>query len=146
MLITLAVILCLPLFMGFGLYLKSMPLLENHSLWGLISSLEWAPSRGAFGFWPFVAGSLYVTLIAFLLSAPVCMLAALFLTQFSGRSLMRIMQPVIDILAGLPSVIYGVWGILIVVPVVSDSIAPVFGRSSTGYSILAGGKIGRAHV
>lgn len=49
------------------------------------------------------------------------------------------MHPVIDILAGLPSVIYGVWGILIIVPFISDYIAPLFGISSMGFSILAGG-------
>jgi len=49
------------------------------------------------------------------------------------------MHPVIDILAGLPSVIYGVWGILIIVPFISDYLAPFFNTTSSGYSIFAGG-------
>lgn len=49
------------------------------------------------------------------------------------------MHPVIDILAGLPSVIYGVWGILVIVPFVSDILAPAINTSSSGYTIMAGG-------
>jgi phosphate transport system permease protein len=51
------------------------------------------------------------------------------------------MHPVIDILAGLPSVIYGVWGVLIVVPFISKYLAPYFNTNSTGYSLLAGGLV-----
>lgn len=49
------------------------------------------------------------------------------------------MHPVIDILAGIPSVIFGVWGILVIVPFISDYLAPFFGEQTSGYSILAGG-------
>ena len=48
------------------------------------------------------------------------------------------MRPVIDILAGIPSVVYGVWGVLVIVPFVGDKIAPLFNEESLGYSILAG--------
>jgi phosphate transport system permease protein len=98
-----------------------------------------AAISGKFGFWPFVAGSIYVTLIAFVLSAPVCLLAGIYLTQFASSKLVKVMYPVIDILAGLPSVIYGVWGILVVVPFISKFLAPMFGSTSSGYTIMAGG-------
>ncbi len=51
------------------------------------------------------------------------------------------MHPVIDILAGLPSVIYGVWGIIVIVPFISDYLAPSFGVNTSGYTILAGGVV-----
>lgn len=139
MVITLVTILLMPLIMGLGLFIKAMPLFDNQSVFSLITSSEWSPTRGRFGFWPFIAGSLYVTLLSFLFSLPVCLFAAIHLTQFSSQRLMRVMHPVIDILAGLPSVIYGVWGVLIVVPFVSNMVAPVFNTSSSGYSVLAGG-------
>lgn len=139
MVIALITILALPLVIGVGLYLKSLPLFEHQDIWHLIGTSEWLPHRGKFGFWPFIAGSIYVTLLAFILTLPVCILAAIYLTQFSSPRLMRIMHPVIDILAGLPSVIYGVWGILVIVPFVSKILAPVFNTSTTGYTILAGG-------
>jgi phosphate transport system permease protein len=139
MIIALVTILLLPLIMGVGLYLKSVPLLEHQDLWKLISSTEWTPLQGKFGFWPFIAGSIYVTVLSFILAAPVVVFAGIYLTQFSSKRLTRIIHPVIDILAGLPSVIYGVWGILVVVPFISKILAPVFNTSSSGYSIFAGG-------
>lgn len=139
MVASLVTILLLPLVIGVGLYLKSIPLFEHQDLWHLIGTSDWAPHEGKFGFWPFIAGSLYVTVIAFVFAAPVCLLTGIYLTQFSSPKLMRIMHPVIDILAGLPSVIYGVWGILVIVPFVSKVVAPVFHTSSSGYTIFAGG-------
>lgn len=139
MIISISTILALPLIIGIGLYIKAHPLMELKPLSELIGSAKWLPHEKEFGFLPFILGSLYVTLIAFCLSAPVCLLSAIFLTQFSSRRFMRFMHPVIDILAGLPSVIYGVWGIIVIVPFISDYLAPLFGVKSSGYSILAGG-------
>lgn len=139
MVTTLVTILALPLVMGTGLYLKASPLFENHSLTELTAGSEWSPHRGNFGFWPFISSSLYVTVLAFLFSAPVCLLAAIYLTQFSSHRLINIMYPVIDILAGLPSVIYGVWGVLIIVPFISKVLTPILHITSSGYTLLAGG-------
>ncbi len=138
MIVSLATILALPLVIGVGLYIKAAPMLDNVSFFSLIFSSEWAPSAGNFGFRPFIAGSVHVTLLSFLFTAPVCLLAAIYLTQFSTRTLVKIMHPVIDVLAGLPSVIYGVWGILIIVPLVAGAAA-FFGTASSGYSVLSGG-------
>lgn len=132
-------LLLTPLAIGVGLYFKSVPILEEYSVIKLVFSENWSPMKGEFGFWPFICSSAYVSLIAFLLSAPVCLLAAVYLTQFARGSLLRVMAPVVDILAGIPSVVYGVWGILIIVPFISNELAPLFGVSSSGYSILAGG-------
>lgn len=113
--------------------------MQLKSIGELIGSSTWLPHKKEFGFLPFILGSLYVTLIAFLLSAPVCLLAAIFLTQFSSKRFLSFMHPVIDILAGLPSVIYGVWGIIVIVPFISDYVAPLFGINTSGYTILTGG-------
>ena len=67
-----------------------------------------------------------------------CLLAAIYLSQFAPKWLLEFMRPVIDILAGIPSVVYGVWGVLVIVPLVGDTIAPFFNNESLGYSILAG--------
>jgi len=139
MIIALTTILVLPLIIGIGLYIKASPLFEHHSLIQLVCSVQWLPHKGQFGFLPFIASSLYVTLWAFVLSAPVCLFSAIYLSEFSSHRLIKIMHPVIDILAGLPSVIYGVWGILVIVPLVSDVLAPFINIKSSGYTILAGG-------
>ncbi|MFA9392590.1 MAG: phosphate ABC transporter permease subunit PstC [Prolixibacteraceae bacterium] len=139
MLISIISILTLPLFIGIILFIKSQPLLETNTFWELISSPVWMPHQGKFGFWAFISGSFYVTFLSFIFAAPVCLLSAIYLTQFASSQLMRLMYPVIDILAGLPSVIYGVWGILIIVPFTAKVVAPLFHFSTSGYTILSGG-------
>ena len=139
MLISMLLILIMPVIIGIGLYFKASPLIELKSWGELIGSNLWLPHKNEFGFLPFIIGSLYVTFVAFCLSSPVCLLAAIFLTQFSSKRFMYFMHPVIDILAGLPSVIYGVWGIIFIVPFIANYLAPVFGIKSSGYTIIAGG-------
>ena len=139
MVTALVTILLLPLIIGIALYLKAMPLFEIQNLPHLIGSSEWLPTDGKFGFWPFINSSMYVTVLSFIFSAPVCLLAGIYLTQFASKNLVRIMHPVMDILAGLPSVIYGMWGILIIVPFVGNVLAPFFNINSSGYTMLAGG-------
>ncbi|MBN2637178.1 MAG: phosphate ABC transporter permease subunit PstC [Prolixibacteraceae bacterium] len=133
------ILLTIPVIIGVGLYWKAAPLLKNQSLVSLLFSAKWFPMKGEFGFLPFIYSSVYVTILAFILSAPLCLFAAIYLTQFGKQRLLNFMLPVIDILAGIPSVIYGVWGILVIVPLVADKVAPLFGTTSSGYSLLAGG-------
>ena len=119
-------------------HLSSSLLLNENSLLHLITSSEWKPLSGKFGFLPFILSSLWVTLIALILAGPVCLLSAIHLTQYADRRVLKFMQPVIDILAGIPSVIYGVWGIIVIVPFVSKHVATFFGVQISGYSILSG--------
>lgn len=139
MLITLVIILLLPIIIGIALFFKASSIFEIQSLSSLLTSSQWSPSIGKFGFWPFIYSSLYVTVLSFIFAAPLCLFSAIYLTQYSSRKLVHIMYPVIDILAGIPSVIYGMWGILVIVPFVGEVIAPAFGVASSGYSILSGG-------
>jgi phosphate transport system permease protein len=138
MLVCLGLVILLPFILGIGLYYKSQPVLQNASLTDVLFSSEWKPMQGKFGFLPFIIGSVYVTLLALLLSAPVCLLTAIYLTQYARKRVLQFMQPVIDILAGIPSVIYGVWGILVIVPFISKIAAPAFGLQSSGYTLLSG--------
>ena len=130
-------LLTIPLFIAIGLYWKASPLLTSHDLKELIFSGKWFPMKGKFGFLPFIYSSAYVTILSFLLSGPICLFAAIYLTQFGKRQLLSVMLPVIDILAGIPSVVYGVWGVLVIVPAISD-LALSFGITSSGYTLLAG--------
>jgi len=138
MIVVLLLMLLTPLVLVAGLIFKSMLLLENSSLITLLTSSDWRPLSGHFGFLPFIVSSLWITLLSLLISAPICLLTSIHLTQYAKRWVLRIMHPVIDILAGIPSVIFGVWGILIIVPFISNQLAPLFGKNVSGYSILAG--------
>lgn len=129
----------LVIFIAVGLVVKSMPILQEKSWWDLLFTSKWKPMRGDFGFLPFIVGTLSVTGIAIVWTLPVSLFTAIFLTENSRLYVKKIVFPALDILAGLPSVVYGVWGTLVVVPWISDYLAPHFVEYSTGYSTLAAG-------
>src|SRR6266536_4023124 len=138
MVAALSFFLLLPLAIGAGLIVKSSGLLKDHSIISLVTSSEWSPMDGQFGFWPFILSSLWVTITAILISMPLCLLAAIYLSQFAPKWMLRFMHPVIDILAGIPSVVYGVLAVLVIIPLVRDTIATLFHADSFGYCILSG--------
>lgn len=133
------VALLLVIVMGIGLYLKSSPILAEHSLWDLLTASSWRPFKNEFGFLPFFMGTIWVTLIAITIALPLSLLTAIYLTEYAHRIVKRFVFPALDILASLPSVIYGVWGTLIIVPWISDTLAPHFVDFSAGYTTLAAG-------
>jgi len=137
MIISLLLVAFLPFLLFLGLYVKSVLLLDDYSLVDLIFSRTWKPASGHFGFYPFIVGSVWVTLVAMLITAPVCLLTAIYVTQYTRKYFLRIMHPAIDILAGIPSVVYGLWGILVIVPFISQYLGPWMGVKTMGYSILA---------
>lgn len=131
-----------------ALYMRAKPILDAKSLGDLLLGSTWMPFQGDFGFYPFIMGTLYVTLLAMVIAVPLSILCAIYLAEYAHENVRTKVLPVIDLLAGIPPVVYGVWGVLAVVPAISY-IAPVIGnlgipfltaRSySTGYSLLAGG-------
>ena len=137
MVISLLLVAFLPFLLFIGLYLKSVYLIHDYSLADLIFSRTWKPTSGKFGFYPFIVGSVWVTLVAMLITAPVCLLTSIYVTQYTKKFFLRIMHPAIDILAGIPSVVYGLWGILVIVPFISRYLGPWLGIKTMGYSILA---------
>lgn len=111
----------------------------------------WRPLQGLFGLWPFVLGTLWVTMIAMLIAVPPCILVALYLAEYAGPRLAATLKPLLDLLAGIPSVVYGVWGLVAVVPFAGwlgprledlSGGLPLFSTSNpTGFSLLAGGLV-----
>jgi phosphate transport system permease protein len=86
-------------------------------------------------------GSIWVTFLAVALSFPLCLLTAIYISEYASSSVRKIVIPLIELLAGVPPVVYGVWGVLTIVPLIADHIAPHFVAYSSGYSVLAGGII-----
>ncbi len=121
-----------------GLFLKSRPILEMKSLQELLTSHSWHPLKGEFGFYPFLMGTFWVTFLAMLLAIPICLLCAIYLAEYAPKRFRETAKPLIDLLAGIPSVVYGIFGVLAIVPVIRE-LARMAGISTTGYSVLAGG-------
>jgi phosphate transport system permease protein len=122
-----------------GLFLKSKAILGVQPLSRLLFGSSWHPLKGEFGLFPFISGTVWVTVTALVLAVPVSILTAIYLSEFAPRVIRESARPMIDLLAGLPSVVFGVWGVILVVPFVGNVLAPLFGVSSSGYTILAGG-------
>ena len=129
----------LVIIMAVGLFIKSEPILSQYNLWELLTESNWRPMEGKFGFLPFLAGTFWCTALAILIALPISLLMAIYLTEYAHRSIRKYVYPLLDILAGLPSVIYGVWGTLLIVPWVSKHVTPLFVEFSSGYTVLAGG-------
>lgn len=121
-----------------GLLFKSRPILAAQSLSDLLFSSSWHPQSGEFGLHPYIMGTLWVTGVAMVIAIPLCLLTAIYLAEYAPGRVRAIVKPTIDLLAGIPSVVYGLFGLLVIVPLVK-SIAPVFGSTTNGYNVLSGG-------
>jgi phosphate transport system permease protein len=133
--------LLLLLVIGISLLLKALPIMKEKSLWTLLSSGNWKPFKGEFGFFPYIISTLYVSLIAITIALPLSLLSSIYLCTYASKSIKRIFEPVIDLLSGIPPVIYGVWGTLTIVPLIANKIAPHYVEFSSGYTVLAGGLV-----
>jgi phosphate transport system permease protein len=129
------------LLIGVVLFVYSLPTFTDNNIFKLLFTSNWKPFKGEFGFGTFIYSTLYVTFIAIILSFPPAILSALYMSEYASATVRRIFSPVIDLLSGIPPVIYGVWGTLTIVPFISEKLAPHFVDFSTGYSVLAGGVV-----
>lgn len=134
---------------GAALYLRSRPLFHEEGIAQLLWSDRWSPNSGHFGLGAFIVGTGWVTVLAAVLAVPVCLLAALYLAEYAGPRTRAVVKPLIDLLSGIPSVVYGVWGVLVVIPFIADVLGPYAARHwgripllqaeyTTGFSVLAG--------
>lgn len=127
------------LVLGISLFMKALPIMREKNLWTLLSSGNWRPFKGEYGFLPYILSTIYVSLLAIAIALPLSLLTSIYLNTYASRNLRRFFQPFIDVLSGIPSVIYGVWGTLTIVPLIANKIAPHFVEFSSGYTVLAGG-------
>lgn len=142
-------VLSLSFLVALGLYQRSRPVLDRISLRELLFSTLWQPAQGHFGLGAFIAGTLWVTAIAMAIAIPLSLLTAIYLSEYAHRRARDLAKPVVDLLAGISPVVYGVWGVVAVVPLVRDHLMPFFSarfpffpfRSDnfTGYCALSGG-------
>ncbi|MCX8160356.1 MAG: phosphate ABC transporter permease subunit PstC [Candidatus Saccharicenans sp.] len=110
---------------------QGTPIMFRYGLKSFLLGQDWYPSEKSFGLLPMIVGSLMVTLGALLIGVPLGLASAIFLTEFSHRRLTRILKPVIELLAGIPSVVYGFIGLMFLVPFIRNN----FG--GPGLSVLA---------
>jgi phosphate transport system permease protein len=119
-----------------GIFARAAPLFAEVSLDNL-TGLDWNPARGMFGLTPFVVGSLWVTALAMLLSVPISLFSAVYLSEYVRDSHRKWIRPLVELLAGVPSVVYGLWGLLVIVPLVRSFASAIQAEQTTGFGILS---------
>jgi phosphate transport system permease protein len=129
------------LLIGLSLFFKALPIMKEKNLWQLLTSVNWKPFKGDFGFLPFILSTFYVSLIAIIIALPFSLFTSIYLNSYASRNVRKFFEPVVDLLSGIPPVIYGVWGTLTIVPLIASKIAPRFVEFSSGYTVLAGGLV-----
>lgn len=121
---------CVVLAIGVFLILEAMPALRAVGLGRFVTDRSWHPTEGLFRLTPILVGTLCTTLGAGLLATPIGLLSAIFCHCYAPRPLAYCYRRLIEVLAGLPSVVYGLWGLEVLVPIVGQIHPP-------GQSLLA---------
>ena len=111
---------------------EGVPLIAKAGVFNFVFGTKWAPTQGFFGILPMILGSLWVTVGAIVLGVPVALCCAIFMAEFAPVAMRNVLRPAIHMLAGIPSVVYGFWGLVFVVPAIRNYVG------GPGLSILAG--------
>ncbi len=110
---------------------QGTPIMFKYGFRSFLAGTDWYPTERVFGLWPMIVGSIYVTLGAMVIGVPFGLACAVVLTEFSSWRVRRIIKPVIELLAGIPSVVYGFIGVVILVPFIRETLG------GPGLSVLA---------
>ena len=113
------------------LFANGIPAIREIGLWDFLSGTSWKPEQNIYGILPMIIGSIYVTAGAMLIGVPIGILTALFLVHFCPPKLYRFLKPAVDLLAGIPSIVYGFFGLMVIVPAIRN------GLGGSGSSMLA---------
>ncbi|MDF2886835.1 MAG: phosphate transporter, inner rane subunit PstC [Lacrimispora sp.] len=114
------------------IFIKGVPIIAKVGIINFVFGMKWAPSQGYYGIFPMIVGSVSVTLGAAIIGVPIAICCSIFLAEFAPAKLRNVFRPAIQLLAAIPSVVYGFWGVLFVVPMIRKFLG------GPGLSILAG--------
>lgn len=97
--------------------IESWSAIKTFGVWGFLKSTEWDPVTQKFGALPFIVGTLVSSAIAMILAVPISFGVAVFISEVAPSWLKRIISSAVELLAGIPSIVYGLWGLLVFAPV-----------------------------
>ena len=110
------------------LFANGVPAIAEIGVFDFLLGQSWKPLEGQFGIFPMIVGSLYVTAGAILIGVPIGLLCAVYMAKFCPPRLYKILKPAIELMAGIPSIVYGFFGLMVIVPAVQN----IFGGSGKG--------------
>ncbi|MEG1996743.1 MAG: phosphate ABC transporter permease subunit PstC, partial [Oscillospiraceae bacterium] len=119
------------------LFANGVPAIGKIGVFNFLGGMVWKPLNGQFGIFPMIIGSIYVTAGAIIIGVPIGILCAVFMSKFCPKKLYKVVKPAIELLAGIPSIVYGFFGLVVIVPLMQQ----IFGTNGKGIltaSILLG--------
>jgi phosphate transport system permease protein len=126
---------------GVFVFIEGYSILKKVGLFNFLFGQKWSPAEGQFGIFPMIIGTFITTLGALILGVPLSIFTAIFLVEYAPKKVERLIYPAIELLAGIPSVIYGLFGMTMIVPLIREFQKTYFGNGDpqmqSGYSILA---------
>ena len=127
---SLIAVLSLLLIIGFVFYKGLTPFIsKGYSFVDFFTGIDWLPSSDKFGIAPMVVASIIATIGALIIGVPVGILTAVFIAEVAPKKVAKIMSPAVELLAGIPSVLYGIFGLAVVVPSIQNIFALPKGQS-----------------
>ncbi|HEX9934093.1 MAG TPA: phosphate ABC transporter permease subunit PstC, partial [bacterium] len=124
--------LCGLLLIALFIFKEGLPFILKIGLRDFLFSSTWDPQAGRFGIYPMVVASIWITMGAMIVGAPLGIAGAIFLTEFVPKRVMSVVKPTIELLAGIPSVVYGFIGVMVLAPIIRNHLG------GPGLSVLAG--------
>ncbi|HJC11951.1 MAG TPA: phosphate ABC transporter permease subunit PstC [Candidatus Blautia merdigallinarum] len=118
------------------LFANGVPAIGKIGVFNFLLGETWKPGNDLYGILPFILGSIYVTAGAIVIGVPIGLLTAIFMARFCPKSIYRFMKPAVDLLAGIPSVVYGFFGMVVLVPFVRNFFGQTLGFGGNGSSMF----------
>ena len=119
------------------LFASGVPAIREIGVSDFLLGGSWKPNQGLYGVFPMIVGSIYVTAGAVVVGVPIGLLCAVFMARYCPAGLYRILKPAVDLLAGIPSIVYGFFGLMVIVPMVQNMFGGS-GKSLLTASVLLG--------
>jgi len=95
---------------------KAQPALSHQGVFSFLFTNDWNPSKAIFGAWPLVAGSIITAALGLVIGVPIAVATALYITELAPRRVAAPLIVLVELLAAVPSVVYGLWGIFVLIP------------------------------
>ena len=120
------------------LFANGIPAMKKIGFVEFLTVTKWKPGNNKFGIFPMILGSIYVTGGALIIGVPVGVLTSIFMARFCPEGLYKLLKPVVNLLAGIPSIVYGFFGLVVLVPFIREHFKNSNGQSILCASILLG--------
>ncbi len=119
------------------LFANGVPTIKEIGVFKFLLGSEWRPKNNIFGILPFILGSIYVTAGSIIVGVPIGILTAVYMAKFCSKKMYKVIKPAINLLAGIPSIVYGFFGLMVIVPFMQEVVGGS-GKSILTASILLG--------